>query len=57
MTILSYNRLIKDLNGRDAAGLIAELKPRFSVEPSTAPVEPAKRRGIRHVPRRRAGIA
>ena len=41
MTILSYNRLIKDLNGRDAAGLIADLAQRFSVEPSATAVEPA----------------
>ncbi len=40
MTILAYNRLIGDLNGRSPAELLAELGRRFSVEPSATPVEP-----------------
>jgi len=41
MTILDYNRVLKDLNGRSAAELLAELKKRFSVVASDQPVRPA----------------
>ena len=41
MTILDYNRLVKDLNGRSPEQLIAELRARFVVEPSDQPVRPA----------------
>jgi uncharacterized protein (DUF1015 family) len=41
MTILDYNRLIKDLNGRTPDGLLAELRTLGTVEPSDAPVRPA----------------
>jgi uncharacterized protein (DUF1015 family) len=41
MTILDYNRVLKDLNGRGADGLLAELRARFSVAASDQPVRPA----------------
>jgi uncharacterized protein (DUF1015 family) len=41
MTILDYNRLIKDLNGRTAEQLLAELRKNFSVTASDQPVRPA----------------
>ena len=40
MTILDYNRVIKDLNGRTPDALIAELRRRGTVEASDAPVKP-----------------
>jgi uncharacterized protein (DUF1015 family) len=40
MTILDYNRVIKDLNGRSPGELIAELRKRGAVEASDAPVRP-----------------
>jgi uncharacterized protein (DUF1015 family) len=41
MTILDYNRVLRDLNGRNPDGLLDELGRRFSVEASGAPVRPA----------------
>jgi uncharacterized protein (DUF1015 family) len=41
MTILDYNRVVKDLIGRSAEQLIAELGKRFAVTPSDKPVRPA----------------
>jgi uncharacterized protein (DUF1015 family) len=41
MTILDYNRVLKDLNGRTSEQLLAELRGRFAVEPSDRPVRPA----------------
>ncbi len=41
MTILDYNRLLRDLNGRTPDELIAELRKRFAVEASGQPVRPA----------------
>jgi uncharacterized protein (DUF1015 family) len=41
MTILDYNRLLRDLNGRSPDELIAELRKRFAVETSEQPVRPA----------------
>jgi len=41
MTILDYNRVLKDLNGRSAAELLAELQKRFSVVASDRQVRPA----------------
>jgi uncharacterized protein (DUF1015 family) len=41
MTILDYNRVLRDLNGRNPAELLAELRQRFSVEASGQPVRPA----------------
>jgi uncharacterized protein (DUF1015 family) len=41
MTILDYNRVLKDLNGRSAEQLLAELRKNFTVTPSDQPVRPA----------------
>jgi uncharacterized protein (DUF1015 family) len=41
MTILDYNRILRDLNGRSPGQLLAELRKRFSVEASDQPVRPA----------------
>jgi len=41
MTILDYNRVVKDLNGRSAEQLLAELAKRFAVTASGEPVRPA----------------
>jgi uncharacterized protein (DUF1015 family) len=40
MTILDYNRVLKDLNGRTPDALRADLAERFTVDPSPAPVRP-----------------
>ncbi len=40
MTILDYNRVIKDLNGRSAEQFLAELRKRFEVIASDTPVRP-----------------
>jgi uncharacterized protein (DUF1015 family) len=42
MTILDYNRLIKDLNGRTPEELLRELRKHFSVEAAAAPVRPTR---------------
>jgi uncharacterized protein (DUF1015 family) len=42
MTILDYNRVLKDLNGRTAEQVLAESRERFAVESSAAPVRPTK---------------
>ena len=41
MTILDYNRMLRDLNGRSPAELLAEIRTRYSVEASDRPVHPA----------------
>ena len=41
MTILDYNRVIKDLNGRTPEALLAELRKVGTVEASDKPVRPA----------------
>ena len=41
MTILDYNRVVKDLNGRSAEQLLAELRNNFTVTASDQPVRPA----------------
>jgi uncharacterized protein (DUF1015 family) len=41
MTILDYNRLLRDLNGRSADELLAQLRKNFSVTASDQPVRPA----------------
>ncbi len=41
MTILDYNRVIRDLNGRTPAQLLDELRKRMSVAASDKPVAPA----------------
>ncbi|MFL4981349.1 MAG: DUF1015 domain-containing protein, partial [Xanthobacteraceae bacterium] len=40
MTILDYNRVLRDLNGRTAEALIAALKDAFTVVASETPVRP-----------------
>jgi uncharacterized protein (DUF1015 family) len=41
MTILDYNRLLRDLNGRTAEQVLADLRKDFSVQASNEPVRPA----------------
>ena len=41
--ILAYNRVAHDLNGLDAAELLAALEPHFEVGPPGAPADPAGR--------------
>ncbi len=41
MTILDYNRVVKDLNGREPERFLAELAKNFTVAPSAKPVRPA----------------
>jgi uncharacterized protein (DUF1015 family) len=41
MTILDYNRLLRDLNGRDARQLLVDLRERFAVAAADGPVRPA----------------
>ena len=41
MTILDYNRVVRDLNGRSAEQLLAALRERFTVAASDQPVRPA----------------
>jgi uncharacterized protein (DUF1015 family) len=41
MTILDYNRVVKDLNGRGADAFVAALKERMTVATSDKPVRPA----------------
>jgi uncharacterized protein (DUF1015 family) len=41
MTILDYNRVIRDLNGRSPEQLLAELRERFAVSESSEPVRPS----------------
>ncbi len=43
MTILDYNRIIRDLNGRSPADLLAALKQRFVVGAEDEPVSPRDR--------------
>jgi uncharacterized protein (DUF1015 family) len=40
MTILDYNRVIRDLNGRTPEQLLAEIAGRYVVTPSQSPVRP-----------------
>jgi uncharacterized protein (DUF1015 family) len=41
MTILDYNRVLRDLHGRSPDALLAELRRNFAVVPSDQPVRPA----------------
>src|SRR5262249_10354851 len=41
MTILDYNRVLRDLHGRSPEALLAELRKNFAVTPSGQPVRPA----------------
>ena len=40
MTILDYNRVLRDLNGHTAAALLSELRRHYTVKPSGEPVGP-----------------
>ena len=40
MTILDYNRVLRDLNGRSPQAILAELRARYAVEASKEPVRP-----------------
>ena len=42
MTILDYNRLLRDLNGHSSEQLLADLGKKYSVEPSDGVVRPAE---------------
>jgi uncharacterized protein (DUF1015 family) len=42
MQILAYNRLVRDLHGLDAEAFLARVAVPFRVEPSSAPVQPAR---------------
>ena len=42
MRILDYNRVVRDLNGLTSDALLARLRELFDVEPSAAPVAPAR---------------
>ena len=42
MRILDYNRVVRDLNGLTSDALLARLRESFDVEPSAAPVAPAR---------------
>jgi uncharacterized protein (DUF1015 family) len=44
MTILDYNRVLRDLNGRSPEQLLAELRKVFTVEASDQPARPAASR-------------
>jgi uncharacterized protein (DUF1015 family) len=44
MTILDYNRVLRDLHGRSPQQLLAALRERFAVEASEQPVRPAASR-------------
>ncbi len=44
MTILDYNRVVKDLNGREPEQLLGELAKSFTIAPSAEPMRPASAR-------------
>jgi uncharacterized protein (DUF1015 family) len=46
MTILDYNRVLRDLDGRSPEQLLAGLRDKYEVEPSDAPVQPANAREV-----------
>jgi uncharacterized protein (DUF1015 family) len=46
MTILDYNRVVKNLNGCSAEALLMELKKKFSIETSHQPVRPTSSREL-----------
>jgi len=41
MTILDYNRVLRDLNGRSPDQLLTDIRARYKIEPSDRPVRPA----------------
>jgi uncharacterized protein (DUF1015 family) len=46
MTILDYNRVLRDLNGRGPEQLLAELRDKYTIMPSDMPVRPAHAREV-----------
>ena len=46
MTILDYNRVLRDLNGHGPEKLLAALRDTYTVEPSDGPVRPAEAREV-----------
>jgi uncharacterized protein (DUF1015 family) len=44
MTILDYNRVVRDLNGRTPEQLLAEIAAKFTVTPSSQPTRPGEAR-------------
>jgi uncharacterized protein (DUF1015 family) len=44
MTILDYNRVVRDLNGRTPEQVLAEIGARYAVTPENAPARPAEAR-------------
>ncbi len=44
MTILDYNRVVRDLNGRTPEQLLAEIAAKFTVTPAASPPRPAEAR-------------
>ena len=46
MTILEYNRVLRDLNGRKPAALLDELRKHYAVEKSDTPVQPRAAREV-----------
>ena len=46
MTILDYNRVVRDLNGRTPEQLLAEIGQRFAVTPSNSPARPTESRAF-----------
>ena len=42
MTILDYNRVLRDLNGRTPEKVLSEIERRYTVEPSDGPARPAR---------------
>ena len=42
LEVLAVNRLVRDLNGLDAAAFLRQVAERFAVVPSPAPVQPAQ---------------
>jgi uncharacterized protein (DUF1015 family) len=44
MTILDYNRIVRDLNGRTPETLLRDIGERFAISPSASPVRPASPR-------------
>ena len=52
MTILDYNRVLRDLNGRSAEQLLAALRQRFTVDAVRSAGAARVGRRVRHVSRR-----
>jgi uncharacterized protein (DUF1015 family) len=46
MTILDYNRVLRDLNGHSADAVLAQLRERYEVAPSDQAVRPASAREV-----------